>query len=296
MLPVFFSIGGINVSSFGVFLALGFFWAVFLIWRLCRAWDLDEEKTLDLILLTFVGGLIGARIYFAVENWQYFAAMPLNLFIINKVPGFNFWGGFLGGWLTLYFFSRRFKADFWQLTDIAVVGLIGSLIMTNIGCFLGGCDIGAVTKFPISFTMVGMLGKRWPVQLLEALLLILVLRRIWFQATHFHYRGTIVSLGFIYLGFTQLAIEPLKQDHSGIFLSAMLTLLGACIFYITTKQSPLTHLRQLNRFFVKFFSDPKSRTTVVQNIGKYWYNQKTGLGWRIKNFKKLLRRSNVKLS
>ena len=73
MFPVLFSIGKITVSSFGVFLTLGFLFGVFLVWRLTRAWELNEEKILDLTMLTFIGGLIGARIYFLMENWQLFS-------------------------------------------------------------------------------------------------------------------------------------------------------------------------------------------------------------------------------
>ena len=49
MLPVLFSIGKISVSSFGIFLALGILLGIFLVWRLSRAWDLDEEKILDFV-------------------------------------------------------------------------------------------------------------------------------------------------------------------------------------------------------------------------------------------------------
>src|ERR1035437_2093730 len=101
MFPVLFIIPGKSVSSFGIFLALGFLYGVFLIWRLSRAWDLDEEKVLDLTLFTFLGGLIGARLYFALENPQIFTANILRLVLVTKYTGFSFWGAILGGWLTL---------------------------------------------------------------------------------------------------------------------------------------------------------------------------------------------------
>lgn len=303
MIPVLLSIGSLPISSFGVFLVLGFVTGMFLVWRLARAWDLDEEKILDLTLLTFIGGIIGARVYFATENLSIFISSPLNLLLINKLPGLSFWGGILGGWLTLYYFARRKRLDFWQLADIAFVGLLGGLILSSFGCFLGGCNIGSQTNLFFGVSMAGALGKRWPVQLLEAILLIFGLMKIWAKATHFHQRGKIASLGFLYLGIITLILDPLKQNHSGRIFSLVFIALGTTIYYRVTRQSPLLHLRLLKRFLVLFATDAETRKVVVQNLSKSWYNQKTIIGWKLRSlrkpsggFRKLLRRLNVKFT
>lgn len=284
MLPVLFSIGNLSVSSFGVFLTMGLLLGIFLVWRLCRAWDLDEEKILDITLVTFMGGLIGARLYFVISHLQLFMASPLNLILINKFPGFSLWGGILGGWLMLFFFTRRKRLDFWQLADIASVGLIGGMILSSLGCFLGGCSVGVPSKEFFAVTMLGSVGKRWPIQIVEAFILAISLRHIWSKAVHFHQKGKIVSLGFIYIGFTKLILEPFKVDHSGAFFSVVFVILGLTIFYKITKQNPLMHAKNVLRSFT------------MQNFKKSWYNQKTSIGWKLRSLKKVLRRSNVKFS
>lgn len=296
MFPVLFTIGNISVSSFGVFLATGFLVGLFLVWRLCRAWDLDEEKTLDLTLLTFLGGLIGARLYFVTEHLQLFASSPLSVILINRIPGFSFWGGVLSGWLTLYFLARRYKMDFWQLADIAVVGLLGGLIFADMGCFFGSCNIGIPSKAFFSVTQVGFIGKRWPVQIVEAFALFISLFKVWSEATRFHQRGKIASLGFIYIGVIKLIFEPFRQDHTGLFFSIILILLGFTIYYRITRQNPINHLQSLSKLLIGMFTDSQTRIQVVQSLGKTWYNQKTGFGWKLRNLKKVLRRFNVKLS
>src|SRR3989338_4748416 len=94
MWPVLFNIGKIPVSSFGLFLALGFLLATFLVWRLARAWDLNEEKVLDLILLTFFGSLIGARLFFIALNFEYFAIDLSRIILLTNYPGMSFWEGY----------------------------------------------------------------------------------------------------------------------------------------------------------------------------------------------------------
>lgn len=290
-----FTIGNIPVSSFGVFLALGFLVGVFLIWRLSRAWDLDEEKVLDLTLLTFLGGLAGARLYFVLENLIFFSQNLLGIFLFNKYPGFSFWGAFLGGWLTLYFAARARNLDFWQIGDIASVGFLGGLVFSSLGCFLGGCSLGIKSNLPFAVTMVGSAGARFPVQLLEAILLLLVVSKLWSGATHFHERGKILALSLIYLGLIKLLTVPLKDYASAEwFLSAVLVFLGINILYRVTKRSIISDLRGFALLWGKLITDSKKRKDTLAGIQKYWYNQTTLISWKIKNLKKMLRSFNVR--
>lgn len=295
MLPVLFSIGNISVSSFGVFLGLGFLVGVFLIWRLSRAWDLDEEKILDLTLITFLGGLIGARLYFVIENWQFFSMDILKMVLFTKFPGFSFWGGFLGGWLVLSYFCKRFKVDFWEIADIAAIGFLVGIIFSNLGCFLGGCNTGVVSNF-LSIPMVGLVGDRFPVQILEAALFLVVLIKLWSQATHFHQRGKIISISLIALGVIKLITEPLKASHSNFAFSVVVLFLGLTLFYRVMKRNILADLKSGLNSVKNFFTSSSSRKLVLQSIGKSWYNKRVGLAWQLRNLTKLLRRINVKFS
>lgn len=284
--PVLFSIGKLAVSSFGVFLSLGFLTALFLIWRLARAWDLEEERVLDLTLLTFLGGLLGARIYYVFEHLSLFAVNFLRLLEINKYPGFSFWGSFLGGWLTLFFLTRSKKMDFWQISDFVSIGFLGSLILSDLGCFLGGCEIGVKSNLFFAMEMVGFLGKRFPVQIVEALLLLWVLIKLWSQAIRFHTRGKILSLTLIYIGLIKFLTGFLKQSGSqGQFLTVALLFLGMVILYRVTKRSFSSDLKNLPRLLLS-----------LDGLKKYWYNQTTSFLWKIKNFKRIIRRMNVRIS
>ncbi len=284
MYPVLFSIGKFPVSSYGVFLALGFLFGIFLVWRLCRAWDLDEEKTLDLTLLTILGGVLGARIVFVIENFKFFLTSPLSAILIYRIPGFSFWGGILGGFLALYFLVKRSRMDFWQVADIASVGFFAGVIFSDLGCFAGGCNVGIPLKAFFAVPMVGFLGKRCPVQFIEAFVLTFALLKIWSIAIHFHQRGKIVSLTFIYIGIVKLLLDPLNENHNNRILWITSIILGFVNYYRITKQNPVSQLKELKNFFT------------LQNLRKTCYNQKAKFYWQIRNFKKSLRRFNVKFS
>lgn len=297
MLPVLFSIGNVSVSSFGVFLALAFLFGVFLIWRLSRAWDLPEERILDLTLLSFAGGLLGARIFFVAEHWQFFSSLD-KILLINKYPGLSFWGGFLGGWLALYFFSRKLKMDFAAIADIAMVGFLGGLILGNIGCFLGGCGVGVASNLFFAVPMVGVIGKRFPVQALEAIALSVALARIWTSATRFHPRGLIVSQCLIYIGAVKLLTEPLKDATNGFLFPLTLIVLGIHIYYriYSGKRTLLSDIKSFLKFILSFLNDAKTRNLTLQQIKKSWYNQKIAVLWKLRTLSKILRRMRVKIA
>ena len=300
MFPVLISAGKVSVSSFGVLLGAGFAFGLFLIWRLSRAWDLDEEKSLDLTILTFLGGLLGARIYFCIVNWPLFLSNPLSILVLYKAPGFSFWGGLLGGSITLYFFARRFRQDFWMALDIAAIGFIGGLIFANLGCFLGGCALGVPSNSFLAVSMVGVLGKRFPTQAMEAILLLLLLLNLWGKSIHFHPRGKILALSLIFVGLIKLLMEPLKASHSDLFLSLALSFLGIVIFYKVTSRNLSADLKNLGLFLYQLPTSSLTRQTAMARLKKYWYNQKTSFAWKMRNLKrklslkKILRRFNVR--
>jgi len=138
MLPILFTIGSWPVSSFGLFLVAALFAASFVIWRLTKVYDFDGEQVIDIILLTFFGALIFARIYFIVTHPSLFEENGfLKMILINRYPGLSFWGGFIGGMISLIFVVRNFKLNFWQIADFATVGLLLGLSIGSLGCFLG---------------------------------------------------------------------------------------------------------------------------------------------------------------
>lgn len=303
MFPILFSIGTTPVSSLGVFLVLGLFYAVFLIWRLARAWDINEEKVLDLAFLTAFGAFIVSRLYFSLQYFTYFSQDFSRVFLIFKYPGFSFWGAFLGGWLTLYFAARKFKLDFATIADIASVGFLGSLIFGNIGCLFGGCGVGVVNNLFLAVNMAGYVGKRFPVQGVEALIMAILLIYIWPKATHFHTPGKIASIVLIYVGGIKFATEFLRaQNQGGQIFSLILVVLGIVVFYKFSRRDFIKDMKSSFYLFKQMLKDPKLAKQVLQNLVRSWYNglrifirdSIILLKWKGRSFHKILRKLNVK--
>ncbi len=298
MLPVLFTFGAIPISSFGFFMAVAFLVSVLTIWKIAKAYEIDPERILDLVLITFLSGLFISRIYFVLLNWQLFGDIQKAI-LINRYPGLSFWGGMLGGFLALWFLVKRFKLRFWEVADFASVAFLIGIVIGDLGCFLGGCAYGKISNLPFATSVVGLIGKRFPVTILEAAILYFIFLSLRKQVMRFHFAGKIVSLFMIFIGITKFFMEFLRGDTTNFFLgvtfgqvlSSLSVILGTSIFYSLSKRVFKDDLKvALSTPF-----NTRRRTDLLLFIQKSWYNQLVSLK---NNFKKVggifRKRLNVK--
>lgn len=296
MLPVLFSIGPVSVSSFGFFLIVGFLSALFVTWRIAKAYDLDEGKIFDFAIFTFLGGLIFARLVFVILNWPIFSNF-FNIFRINLYPGFTFWGGLLGGIITLKLLTIRAKLNFWQISDLASVGLMIGLVFGSFGCFLSGCSYGIVSESLLALPVTGLIGKRFPISIIESIIFLIFFCWLWKDAIRFHFQGKIFSLALILLGLERFLTESYKGDsqfltfpsflYRGQAVSLLIIFIGIAVYYYRSKRNFVGDMK----FIPQVFYVQKKRDLVIQTFSKTWYNTK--VGWKIK-LDKIRKKINVK--
>lgn len=305
MHPTILSIGNFSISSFGFFASLAFIAALFTIWRLSRVYDIDEEKTLDITLLTFFGGLIGSRVAYVLTNLSQFDSLK-KMILLNRYPGLNFWGGAVLGFLTLYLFTRRLKITFCHMADFITVGFFAALIFGSFGCLLGTCQYGFPYSGFLSVPQVGLVGNRFPTQLLETLAFYLAFVSLWKMCLRFHWSGKVVSIGLILLGVIKFFAEFLRADTQmlispiteGQLLSVVSLLLGVYIFYTQSKRSLRHDLQSLG----VLLSNHQRRNLALSKTARSWYNFRVTKRVRISRMRKhalvktktLLRNINVK--
>lgn len=276
MNPVLFNIFGQPISSFGFFLLFAFLISSFYIWRLVRRQELSEERCLDMILLTFFGGLIIARVYYVLFHLDQFNNV-MDMLLINKYPGLSFWGGIIGGLGVLWLLSRRFKINFWMVADFAMVGLFFGIFLTSIGCLMGSCQYGLPYSGWLSISQVGIVGRRFPLQVVEALIFLYFFWVLYRSSFKYHFNGKIAAKGLILLGSIKFVLEWFRGYPQMIFgvpagfiWSLFILGLGVCIFYRQGKRSFVKDIQ----FVLKIPSDRRKANLVATNLAKNWYNFK----------------------
>lgn len=136
---------GYPVPAFGVMLFITFIACVWLLTRVARRMgaQLPGDRTMDLVIACFVGGLVGARLTFMIQY-----DVPLERFFRIWEGGIVLYGGIIAGMLTFLAFYhlllKRAGVPFWRLVDACGPTLALGIALGRIGCFLNGCCWGHV--------------------------------------------------------------------------------------------------------------------------------------------------------
>lgn len=173
MKPVLFTIGSFNVYAFGFLLGLAFLFSTFIVWKYARE-ELKEEEYLDAYLYTSIAALIFARLTYIALHFDDFSLNILKYIVVREAPGLSLLGGLLGGFVFLFYWCKKKKENFLKLLDLFSVAGGFSLVLSKIGEQLGGAGFGKETDFFLRIKIVGLPGFRHPVELYEAVLLLIL--------------------------------------------------------------------------------------------------------------------------
>ncbi len=146
MYPVLLRIGDIAISSYMVTMVIAFLVAYTLCKGEFKRRGLSEDL-LDLLLVANVlGGIVGAKILFLMENvtFRQFIDDPIRFL----ASGLTFLGGFLGAVVLILVVVWAKKVNFWLAADAMAPSLVIGYAIAKIGCFLVGDDYGIPSNLP----------------------------------------------------------------------------------------------------------------------------------------------------
>ena len=137
MFPIFFKIAGITIHTYGVFLALGFLLAVFVILRGARRTGMDPNLIMDFSFYVLVAALVGSRLFYVWTNLEEFRENPLDVFMFWR-GGLVYYGGFIFALFVGIWFVRKHQLDFRKIADLAAPAIALGQAMGRLGCFSAG--------------------------------------------------------------------------------------------------------------------------------------------------------------
>ena len=175
MHPVLIKLGPLSIYFYGVMVALGFGVAALLSYRHAGRLGLNKDKIVDMLVLTLLCGIVGARILYIALNFPYYLARPLEVFDLSK-GGLVWYGGFIAGIAASYAYIKVNRLDFWLVMDLIVPYVALAQVFGRIGCFLNGCCYGSVlpSGCALGVTFPDSFASRYPTQIYSSLLLLVI--------------------------------------------------------------------------------------------------------------------------
>lgn len=140
MWPTLVRIGHVEISTYGVFVALAFGAAAWVTSRTLRDRGLEGEEAWSLLVYALVGGFAGAKLYYALLHWD-----PGALF---SRGGFVWYGGLMGGALAVAWAVRRRRWPLGDTADAVAPALALGHAIGHIGCFFSGDSYGLPSTLP----------------------------------------------------------------------------------------------------------------------------------------------------
>ena len=108
---------------YGIVLAIGVLIGVWVAERRWRSRGYPHDGIYDIAFWVVVWGVIGARLYHVVTDYQLFTDDPLRAFAIWR-GGLGIWGAVLGGGIAVVVVTWRRKMDTLAVTDVMAAGIV----------------------------------------------------------------------------------------------------------------------------------------------------------------------------
>ena len=146
MLPTL-SIGSIALPVAPLVTIAGFWVALWLIARVGRRFGLAENVVYNAGFIGVVTGLIGARLWYALQYWPFYRDHPADIIALN-LHALSVLGGMLVGTVCAVIYLQRKSVPALPLLDALAPGLAAFAIALSLANFASGAAYGEPTRLP----------------------------------------------------------------------------------------------------------------------------------------------------
>lgn len=246
--PVAFSIFTFEIMWYGILIASGIILAAIIIYIRAPRHGINQNRTLDFIIISLPIGIIGARAYYVFFQWDYYAGDFLKIINIRE-GGLAIHGGLIFGMTTAAILCAVWKIRPLNLLDLAVPAVALAQSIGRWGNFFNSEAHGGPTNLPWGILIDGEMVH--PTFLYESLwcfilfiFLIIVDNRRRFEGQVFLLYGILYSLErFIVEGFRtdSLMSGSLKQAQ---LLSLTVIVIFMFLYFLLSRRTKYKYRRR----------------------------------------------------
>jgi phosphatidylglycerol:prolipoprotein diacylglycerol transferase len=211
MIPTVFVLGPIHLYSYGLLLAAGLLLSLYLMrHRAAKEGFPQPDDCTDIMLAVFVWGFSGARLFYVLQNFSYFAANPLRVFAVWE-GGLIFYGGVVASLVGFSITVRMKKLSFWKALDFIAPYTALTQAFGRVGCFLNGCCYGKPCDLPWAVHFPQAEGLVHPAQVYEAAYTLVLFAFLLKRSRAVRFEGEISLLYLMLYALGRFLIEFVRE-------------------------------------------------------------------------------------
>lgn len=142
-----FSFLNFDVHWYGLIMSISMLIGLFTVLRIRKKFynDISTDAIFDITFILIILGIISARLYYVIVDWQYFSKHLIEIPAIWN-GGISIQGAIIGCIVALIIYSRQNKINFFRYADLFCYGLVIGQVFGRWGNFFNSEAFGTPTE------------------------------------------------------------------------------------------------------------------------------------------------------
>ena len=227
--PVAFSIFGFDVRWYGILIGIGFVLAILISYKRAPGFGIKEDYVLDFAIFLIPFSIIGARLYYVIFSWDYYAGDIRKILDIRS-GGLAIHGGLIAGLIVALLVCRHRKIRLRDLADLVFPQVAMAQSIGRWGNYFNSEAHGGPTDLPWGIMVDGV--KVHPTFLYESLWCMGIFLFLLWLSKKRRFGGQIALLYGMLYSFERFFVEALRTDSLMIGPFKQAQVLSACVFAV----------------------------------------------------------------
>jgi phosphatidylglycerol:prolipoprotein diacylglycerol transferase len=257
MYPELFKIGPVSVYSYGLMLGIGFLVGSYVLAADLKRRKVNENEGIILTLIAIIFGLIGGKVFYIIEEWNFGNGLPISTLLKNdffSAAGLTFYGGLIFSILAIWIYCRIRKYPLLMIFDAMSPAAAIGYGIARIGCHLSGDGCYGVRVDGTFWEFLGVSYSKGlvptspgvlvlPTPLFEFVASAIVFIILWKIRSKMKYNGQLFWIYLILTGIPRLLVEIIRNNPRIIWglsqaqiISIAMIVLGTIMLYINRKR------------------------------------------------------------
>jgi len=160
--PQLFHIGRFFLPTYGLLVSTGVLIGLWISVRNSEKQGINPEHAWNLGILVVLCGILGAKILYIVNDWNYYTTHPGEIFSFATLQaGGVFSGGLVAAFAMAAWYVRKNHMPALRTCDAFAPGLALGHAIGRVGCFAAGCCYGKPTGRFWGVTFTSPLASAW---------------------------------------------------------------------------------------------------------------------------------------